>query len=170
MTEQLEHDVVAMLRSIRFLLDVSDDLISRLAGICRVVDFPEGTTIFREGQPAKFLYLVVEGQVALEICASGVGCKRIMTLGKGDLLAWSPVLEGERLTATARTLAPTQMVEIDGPQLVKMGEDDPRLGYEFMKRAALALAKRLNATRLQLVDVYGSQLPDPPEAQTPTEQ
>lgn len=170
MTEQLEHDVVATLRSIRFLLDVSDDLISRLAGICRVVDLPEGTTIFREGQPAKFLYLVVEGQVALEICASGVGCKRIMTLGNGDLLAWSPVLEGERLTATARTLAPTQMVEIDGPQLVKMGEDDPRLGYEFMKRAALALAKRLNATRLQLVDVYGSQLPDPPEAQTPTEQ
>jgi CRP-like cAMP-binding protein len=166
MTEQ---HVIQTLRSIRFLHDVSDELIGKLADICHVVDFPEGSVIFREGQPARALYLIVEGKVALEICASGVGCKRIMTLEGGDLLGWSPVLEGERLTATARTLGPARTVEIDGPQIVTMGEEDPRLGYEFMKRAAVALTKRLNATRLQLVDVYGSQLPQTLDGKSPAQ-
>ncbi len=161
-----EIDVVQTLRSIRFLRDVSDELIGKLADICRVTDFAEGTVIFREGQPARALYLIVEGNVAIEISAAGIGCKRIMTLEGGDLLGWSPVLEGERLTATARALGPARTVEIDGPQIVAMGEENPRLGYEFMKLADVALAKRLNATRLQLVDVYGSQLPQTQDEQS----
>jgi len=32
-----------------------------------------------------------------------------------------------------------------------------------MKRTALALAKRLDATRLQLIDVYGNQMPHVPD-------
>ena len=44
-------------------------------------------------------------------------------------------------------------------QIVTMCEHDPRFGYVFMRRAALALAKRLSATRMQLLDVFGGQMP-----------
>jgi CRP/FNR family cyclic AMP-dependent transcriptional regulator len=33
---------------------------------------------------------------------------------------------------------------------------DPRLGYELLKRVAAIMAERLHATRLQMLDVYGA--------------
>ncbi|MEX0704103.1 MAG: cyclic nucleotide-binding domain-containing protein [Planctomycetales bacterium] len=162
MTESVRADgreIVEMLRNVQFLREVSDELILQLAGISQAIDFPAGSVVFRQGEPARTIFLVVEGEVVLELCAAGVGCRRILTVGPGDLLGWSPVLENERLTATARTVEATRLIALDGAQLRSMGERSPRLGYEFMKRAALALAKRLTATRMQLVDVYGSQMP-----------
>lgn len=156
-------NVVETLRSIQFLQDLSEELLDRLASVARTVDYPAGGVIFRQGDPAANVYLVADGSVALEICAPGVGCKRILTVGSGELLGWSPVLEQARLTATARALTPTRAVEIDGKQITAICEHDPRFGYELMKRAALALAKRLSATRLQLVDVYGQQMQTAPD-------
>src|ERR1043165_5126164 len=145
-------DILKTLRGLQFLQDVSDKLLESLAGISAVVEIPAGQVIFRQGDLAKSIYLVLAGKVALEICAAGVGCKRILTVGPGDLLSWSPILEHERLTATAPALESTRAIEIDGAELLAIGEKHPRLGYELMKRAALALAKRLTATRMQLVD------------------
>ena len=117
--------------------------------------FEKDDVIFREGDVAEHIYLITQGNVSLEICAPSVGCRRILTVGKGELLGWSPVLEQPRLAATARTLSPTKAAKISGGQILALCEHNPRLGFEFMRRAALALAKRLNATRVQLLDVYG---------------
>ncbi len=157
MTQQ---EVAAALRGITFLQAVSDDLIKKLAEHSRIVAVSEGDVIFRQGEPARAIYLVIQGKVSLETCAAAVGCKRILTAGASDLLGWSPILEQDRFTATARSLEPTHLVEIDGERIARMCEQYPQLGYEFMKRVALALAKRLNATRLQMIDVYGSQMPE----------
>jgi len=154
-----EPSVIDTLRRIQFLRDLPNELIDQLAGIAQVVEFPTGTVIFRQGEAASTLHLVVEGNVSLEICAPGVGCKRILTVGPGELLGWSPVLEQGRLTATARTISEVRAVALSGHQILAICEQNPRCGYEFMKRAALALAKRLSATRIQLLDVFGTQMP-----------
>ena len=156
-------DLLAQLRDIEFLDGVEDKLLTQIAEVSRAVDFAAGAVIFREGDPATKLYLVIDGNVSIEICAPGVGCRRILTVGPGELLGWSPVLEQTQLTATARALAPTKAIEISASQLLTLCEHDTRFGYELMRRAAGALAKRLNATRLQLVDVYGSQMPESDE-------
>ena len=154
-----EPSVTDALRGIQFLRELPAELIDQLASIARVVEFPAATVIFRQGDAASTLYLVVDGNVLLEICAPGVGCKRILTVGPGELLGWSPMLEHSRLTATARTISAARAVALSGHQVLAICEQNPTLGYEFMKRAALALAKRLNATRLQLLDVFGTQMP-----------
>jgi hypothetical protein len=50
-------------------------------------------------------------------------------------------------------------VEINGGQIVTLCEHNPRFGYIFMRRAALAISKRLSATRMQLLDVFGTEMP-----------
>lgn len=149
-------DTVALLRDVHFLDEVSDESLDALAEIARFVDFPEHHVLFHEGDLPEDIYIVVNGQVSLEICASGVGCQRIMTVGDGELLGWSPLLGQARLTATARTLEPTAALQISGNQILTLCEHNPRFGYEFMRRTALALAKRLSAARIQLLNVYGS--------------
>jgi CRP/FNR family cyclic AMP-dependent transcriptional regulator len=149
---------LANLREIRFLQELPDALLSQYVTISHIEEFPAGTAIFRQGDPARTIYLVCTGNVSLEICAPGVGCRRILTVAPGELLGWSPVLGQERLTATARTLSATSVVAADGEKLLALCDRNPRFGYEFMKRAAMAIAQRLNATRLQLLDVYGGQM------------
>lgn len=148
-----------VLRRLEFFDGIADEHLEQLATIAEIIEYEDGQRIFREGEPAEYVYLVTSGSVSLEVCASGVGCRRILTLHQGELLGWSPVLQQPRLTATARTLAPTQTVRLHASQLLVIFEHDPRFGFEFMRRVALALATRLKAARLQLLDVYGVESP-----------
>ena len=162
-----ENDLMAKLREMEFLEGVSDEHLQRLIDVARPVEFAEDAVIYREGDPASEVYLIVSGAVSVEICAPGVGCRRILTLNSGDLLGWSAILEQSRLTATARAMTPVEAIEFNGRQILALCEHDARFGYAFMRRAALAIARRLSATRVQLLDVFGSlALPAAAESQT----
>jgi CRP/FNR family transcriptional regulator, cyclic AMP receptor protein len=156
------NELLEILRGIDLLKGISEEDLLQIASIAEEIDFAEGDIIFREHSPAENLYLVTEGNVSLEICAPSVGCRRILTVGKGELLGWSPVLENARYTATARAMALTRTVRMNGRQLLTLCEYDSSLGYHFMQRAALALSKRLSATRLQLLNVFGTEMPTVP--------
>ena len=149
--------LVDVLRGVEFFEGIDEAYLEQFASIAEIVEYDAGQQIFRSGEPAEDVYLVTSGSVSLEICASGVGCRRILTIDEGEMLGWSPVLQQPRLTATARTLAPTRTVRIPASQLLTICEHNTRFGYEFMRRVALALARRLKAARLQLLDVYGAE-------------
>src|SRR3989304_4303787 len=104
--------LVETLHEVRFLQDVSREHLEELAEVATLRDFNATDVVFREGEVAEQVYLVVFGNVSLEICAPGIGCKRILTVGPGEILGWSALLAQPRLTATARTMTPTQLVEL----------------------------------------------------------
>jgi CRP-like cAMP-binding protein len=156
----VNHDsLIDTLREIRFLHDIGPMHLEQIAKIARIRDFNEGDIVFRQGDAAKHVYLVAYGNVSLEVCAAGTGCKQIFTVGPGELLGWSSVLEQAYYTARARAIGTTRMVEINAGQFLTICARDPQFGFELMRRTALALAMRLSATRIQLVDVYGASLP-----------
>lgn len=156
-------DVSKALRESEFMRGFPEVQLSKIGDIAAMASFRSGELVFKEGELATDVYVVVRGSVAVEICSPAVGCRRILTVGPGDLLGWSPVLEQKRLTATARALCDSEAVQINASQLLTLFEHDPRFGFAFMRRAALALAKRLSATRLQLLNLYGSEMPKTPE-------
>jgi CRP/FNR family cyclic AMP-dependent transcriptional regulator len=157
------NNLAKTLREISFLQDMRPEHLEQIANIARIREFDEHDVIFREGDLAERIYLVVDGNVSLEICAAGVGCKQILTLGPGELLGWSSLLGQSRYTAKARASRSARLVEINVPQITKMCDGDSEFGYELMRRTALALAKRLSATRMQLLNVYGPQIPVIPQ-------
>ncbi len=152
------------LRQCGFLRDVDEDHLSRFVQLAMPVDFVAGELILREGEVAENVYVILSGSASLELCASGIGCRRMMTLSDGDLMSWSAVLEQSRLTATVRAISPIQAVVIDGQALLQICEDDPAFGFALMRRVALATVHRLTAARMQLLDVFGTQMPATPAA------
>jgi CRP/FNR family transcriptional regulator, cyclic AMP receptor protein len=155
--------LIETLREIRFLYDIGPMHLEQIAKFAQFRDLKEGDVVFRQGDAAQYIYLLVSGNVSLEICAAGSGCQQILTLGPGELLGWSSMLEQLSYTARARALAATRLVEIRVAQLLAMCDHDPQFGYELMRQVALALSKRLSATRMQLLNVYGDQLPVTPQ-------
>jgi CRP-like cAMP-binding protein len=147
------------LKQARFFQDVPEDHLKRIAEIADIQIVPSGTVIFREGDTSSFVYIVHEGRVSLEIRVPGRGPVQVQTVGAGELLGWSPVLEAGPMTATARSTSPSRLIALHVPQLLAVCKHDPPLAAELMHRTAMALAQRLKATRLQLLDIYRLEMP-----------
>jgi len=149
-----KNPLITTLQGIRFLHDIDPGHLEQIANISQPCEFDEHDVVFREGQPADDIYLVVSGKVSLQIGAGTAGCKLIVTVGPGEILGWSSLTDHPRFAATAIATERTRMIRIDGDRLQAICDSDPQFGYEFMRRTMLALAKRVTATWTQLEDVY----------------
>ena len=142
------------LKNIAFLHDFSDDHLQHLATLAESKDFPAGSVVFRDGQPSSSIYLVVRGDIALELNVPTRGAMQFQTVGSGELLGWSPVLGIGSMTATASVQTPTTLLAFDAAQIRAFCAQDLSFGFAFMRRIAQLLASRLSATRLVLMDLY----------------
>ena len=152
-----ENVLLEQLRQFQFMQEIDDEHLNRLAAIARLVEFPKDKVLYREGQAVSNIYLILSGSASIEICAAGIGCRRIMTVSAGDLLGISPAVGQARSTGTIRTLAAMKAIELNASQVLTLCEHNPRFGYQFMRQVAQAISQRLNATRLQLLDVFGDE-------------
>jgi CRP-like cAMP-binding protein len=128
--------------------------VDKLASIAKEAAFAEDQTIFHEGDLSDEVYLIQEGQVAIEIHVPSRGRMTILTVGPGQLLAWSSLFTTQRKTASGRTLSPTRAITINGADLREACDADHDLGYTVMWKVAGVIADRLKATRLQLLDMF----------------
>ena len=144
-----------VLSELRFTAPLTADALDAVAKCSVQSDFPSGRVVFREGDENRNLYLVVAGAVALDMQVPGRGSVRILSLGPGDMLAWSALLGGGPMTATATALEETRLISIDAGCLHSLCDSNPQVGYDVMRQMAIALSRRLLATRLQLLDLFG---------------
>jgi CRP-like cAMP-binding protein len=150
------------LKSLAFLAAASDDEVRTLLPAAQIEQYPPGALIFREGDELAHVFIVTAGNVALEINGPDRRPRRIQSVGPGELLGWSPLFGHGPMTATARALGEVRVVALDARAVRALCDQDPRFGYQFMKRTAAAIAARLSATRLQLLDVFGTEVPTAP--------
>jgi CRP/FNR family transcriptional regulator, cyclic AMP receptor protein len=114
-----------------------------------------GTLLMREGDAADRFFLIRHGLVALELHAPGRGSLVIDTLDEGEVVGWSWLFAPHRCQLDCRAVGDCRLVTFDGACLRGKCEEDHELGYQLMTRFAANLIDRLQATRLQLLDVYG---------------
>lgn len=146
-----------ILREHRFFADIDDAFCSLLGGCAKNVRFDAGEYLFREGGPADQFYLIRHGRVALELSAPGRGEVTFQTLGEGEIVGVSWLIPPYRWTYDAQAVEPVRAISMDAKCLRDKCEADHDLGYEMMKRFVPVLVERLQATRMQILDVYGSQ-------------
>jgi CRP-like cAMP-binding protein len=139
-----------------FFKDLPARHLQLVVGCASNVRFEAGQFIFREGDEANQFYLLRHGSISLEVFVPERGSLMIQTLGEGDVLGWSWLFPPYRWVFDARAVTLTRAVALDGACLRRKCEDDHELGYELLKRFAQIIMERLQATRLQLLDVYGA--------------
>ncbi len=138
-----------------FFQGLQPQYLQLITGCASNVRFNARTYIFREGEEASQFYILRHGKVALEIFAAQRGPITIETIEAGEVLGWSWLFPPYRWHFSARVVEPVRAIALDGTCLRTKGEEDHDLGYELMKRVAQIMMERLQATRVQLLDVYG---------------
>ena len=112
-----------------------------------------GDTIFREGDAAGPLRVLVKGLVSFRQQQRGGGTDTSMgtVSAEGELFGISALLgAGERYFYSAVCLEPTEVIELDGGKLVRLCEEHPDAGIRIMRRLTEVLAERLHAAREQI--------------------
>ena len=145
-----------IIREQPFFEGLEDRHIKLITGCAKNVKFNEGKVVCREGDPANQFFLIREGQVAIEVMTPEKGFMRIQTLQAGEVLGWSWLIKPYRWHFSVRAQRATRALAFDGKCLRGKCEKDHDLGFEFYKRFAQLMIDRLEATRLQLLDFYGS--------------
>jgi len=130
---------------------------NKVLGIAKIFKYEPGQVIFHEGDKEDYLYVVLEGRVAIEMSVPGRGRMRILTAEPMEEVGWSSVTPVVRQrTAGARAVLPSRLVAFDAEALRQLCEEDHDFGYFVMRRLVNVVAGRLLTGRLQLLDMFAN--------------
>ena len=150
-------DMIEELGRHPFMKGLSGELVARMAECTDgIVHWNDDEVIFRSGGEADKCYLIRNGEVALEMHSPGVGSRIIQTVARGQVLGWSWLFPPYRWAFDARVLTPTDAVVLDGAKVRQFLDEERDLGFDLIVRFGGLIAARLQATRLQLMDLYAS--------------
>jgi CRP/FNR family transcriptional regulator len=113
-----------------------------------VESFPEGKTIFSQGDEANHLYILIEGMLNLSV---KTGEKFAFLTSKvekeGAAFGIPSLIEPFRYNVTATCLKPSKVLVINAGRLKMDMEKDPKMGLEIMKKLVSIYFNRLNEMR-----------------------
>jgi len=147
-------DLEPLLTHHPFFADLPKPHLDLVVGCAANVRFASGEYLVREGQEADWFYLLREGRVSLEIPTGTGSARTIQTLDDSDILGWSWLIPPYHWHFDARAVGAVRAIALDGKCLRAKCEADHDLGYRLLKRFAQLLGERLDATRMQLLDLY----------------
>lgn len=132
-----------------------------LAAIAQSRHVPAGTALFREGDPSEFLAVVLEGRIGLRMRVPERGPVTLLTVEPGDVIGWSAVVPPYRATSTGVALTDSELAYFDAKDLRAALDEDDSLAAEFYPLVLRAVARRLEGTRLQLLDLFSQRWVEP---------
>jgi CRP-like cAMP-binding protein len=139
-----------------FFEGLEPEYLKLLVGCASNARFQAGAYLFREGEEASHFYLIRQGRIAVEIYAPQRPPIVVQTLEGGDILGWSWLIPPYHWRFDARVVELTRAIALDGKCLRSKCEENHDLGYVLLKRFAHIVDQRLEATRIQLLDVYAA--------------
>ncbi len=138
-----------------FFESLDPDYVGLIAGCGKNTVFKPDQVIAAAGSDANEFYVIRKGRLAMQVHAAPAGTALLQTLDGGDILGWSWLFPPYRWSVEARALQEVHAIKLDGKCLREKCESDPGMGYELMKRFSRIMSQRLEATQLQLLDLYG---------------
>ncbi len=154
---------------------VQQDRLSAIAEKCELLEFKSNEMIFHQGDMAKNLFGILDGEVELSLLFQDRILKAdiayeesiqarfevlekpivIETLGPGDVFGWSALVNPKQLTATARCSKPTRVFSLPADELKAMNDQDPATGYIIMEKLAEVISQRLQTRTDKLIETWG---------------
>lgn len=142
-----------LLRRYPYFADAKDSTLKELAMIAEEETVLAGKVLFKQGEPATHLYVIVEGEVDIKYELANGEQRTVDTLVAGDLLVWSAIVIPYKTTAIGTARKKLKLIAINAEGVRKLMYEDAPMGLAMMTQVAKALAHRLENARIQLATV-----------------
>lgn len=145
-------ELCSMLERTQMFKDFARTDIEQLARYARAYKVAKGKTIFREGQKAAFLCVIVDGVVDVIKKTDAHEPKKINSIRAGRSFGEMAVLDDMPHSATTVALEAVKLVMITKQKLEQLAHDNPALGVKVLWELAKLVSLRLRQTTGSLVD------------------
>jgi CRP-like cAMP-binding protein len=119
--------------------------LARLAALAEEITCAARNTLFKEGEAASYLYILLSGKVNIQV--QPISLTQPLTIlslsTPGQLVGWSGFMPPSYYTATAVCLEDTRLLAFDGAAFNRVLDDDPAPGLMVMRRIAGVISQRL---------------------------
>ena len=115
--------------------------------------FEDGELIYTKGAAATFLYIVLEGEVALRLPGSEGVSILIEQLGQSEMFGLNATFDLGSYGVQAQAIGFTKVIKIETAVLQRIMDEDNQVGYAIQRRISQLYYKRYVATarRLQAI-------------------
>jgi CRP/FNR family transcriptional regulator, cyclic AMP receptor protein len=143
-------------RTDRVFCDLPHEALEAFDAIKSAQLCPKGTVLFREGQPARGIFLLCEGRVRLSVCSESGRRMTLRTVLPGEVLGLSASLSGGNYEITAEAIDEVQVASIRRKDLlqflhahadvcmraVNLLSEDLHVAYDRVRSVGLTRARR----------------------------
>jgi CRP/FNR family transcriptional regulator, cyclic AMP receptor protein len=147
----------------RLFYDLPGETLRDFDALKSVSSRPRGATLFREGQPARGIFVLCDGRAKLSVCSES-GKRMILRIaGPGEILGLSAALAGTPHEVTAELLDNAQVAAVRRKdllrflhehreaclQVVNLLSQDLHVAYDRVRSLGLGRSRRSRAPRVQ---------------------
>lgn len=136
-----------------FLTPKQVDSISNAA---QVIHHKTGDTVYSQGEPAKSIYVVLEGEVLLRLPGKGGLSVPLDVATPGAMFGSCMCFDVENYSTTAQCTKDSKLLKIKAAALSDLMDEDLRMGYAMQRRLSQIYFKRYLNTMGKLQTVVMS--------------
>lgn len=143
----------AFLRETAIFGSLPEHALSRLVDVIRVARVETGAQIFAEGDVARCMFVVAEGE--LEICKRGRNGAEfcLAVLGRGACVGEMSLIDIQSRSASARAVSATLLYTLNQAEIAKLYETDLEVYVLLISNIAREISRRLRCADQVLVDL-----------------
>ena len=142
-----------MLAEFDLFKNVSKDTLKAVADISETVKVGKDEYVFREGEKADKLHLLVSGSIALRVnLTSRPDSVTVSFINRPhQTLGWSGVVAPNHYTASALCEEDSELIVIPSDKFMQILDRHPEAGYRVMLRITSIISDRLRNSRQALL-------------------
>jgi len=137
-----------------FFSGLHKNYVALLCEFVSVVEINKAQTLFQLGERADKFYIIKNGCITMQIPALMGPTLEVQTLCSGQVLGWSWLIPPFQWHFQAKAEEESTLLEFDGIGILLLCEQDPRFGYELLKRFAALMSQRLDVSRQKMMDEW----------------
>jgi CRP-like cAMP-binding protein len=138
------------LESVPLFKDVDDDILHLLEPLFEPYACPVGTVIFEQGDPAHYLYLILNGSVELRYKPYDGPAITVTNLCQGNIFGWSAAIGNSVYTSGTVCKDDCRAIRISKRNLLDLCAREPEAGQTILNLLAESVSSRWTDAKNQI--------------------
>ncbi len=129
-----------------FFSQLTPTQLERVADICVLQEFANGSPIYSLGDVAEDFYVLIDGMVRFNLTLGNRQASAGEIIRRGEVFGWAALIENaQRRIATASCMTACVALAVDGNKLLALMDSDHSLGYCLMKKLNILITGKMTA-------------------------
>ena len=133
--------------------DMNAEYLNLLKPLFERFSCPSGATVIQQGQPADYLYLIIDGKAQVTYKPYDGVPITVAHVEKDGVFGWSAVVGSRTYTSSVTAIEDLETYRVQGNELRKLCVEHPEAGKEILDRIANGVSSRWKNSHEQVKSI-----------------